>query len=646
MDINDYNSKLTAHRNQYRDAAKNLRESHEKELKNIEERNEVQRAKQQETYLKSKNELENKVEALGESYSDKTRTEIDRRQNEYRSRVMAQREDFEREIGETKSNFRRRLEELSSDYQNNLKAREQNHDQYATSAEKRYKKSLDGVRERQQKETDRASQIAADAQRQYREQAVTERRELLNQHEGDRQDLVKKVVATENQAKEQRRSEVDTMRRIKDQEIAGRQAHHETLIETQRHQNKMQHERLRDAFSETNQRLDRSARAEIARLNEETKNVTQKQAENFSSDRMGLERKIASLEDHHSYSNEANTEDRIRKANEARVKNIFAKMEEQQEFNTLKEKELEAGFKNELDLQAERSRKTIGEKDQEINRLNLNVIGDMKQKHMENVEVYQKGQRETQARAENDVLRARNSSKREADKLHLRYGQQITSLQENNSQLIANMRTEQAKEQTEFFKDVERRTRNERLEMQDQFHNKFSTKVDQLQHKITKLEQDRTDLIDKYELRISQMKKQEAENTRQQQIINEDRRAEDQRSFQRTFVTQQREFDDQLKSIKRDVEQQIAKIKHFNDVQLSTITRDYESRLVRERQEQEKEMKIKLAEAESNYLRLESLHKSQMNSMREQYEGKMDKMRQSVLTAETKQEQRSGYLDS
>src|SRR5690606_17836056 len=106
-----------------------------------------------------------------------------------------------------------------------------------------------------------------------------------------------------------------------------------------------------------------------------------------------------------------------KKANETRVKNIFAKMDEQQKLNTIKEKDLEEGFKSELDSQAMRSRKTINEKDQEINRLNVNVIGEMRQNHMEDSELYQKTQRETQARAENDVLMARKGSKREADKL-------------------------------------------------------------------------------------------------------------------------------------------------------------------------------------------------------------------------------------
>lgn len=646
MDINDYNSKLTAHRQQFRDATKNLRENHEKEVSRIEETNETQRAKQQETYLKNKAELEKKVQTLGDNYNDRTREEISRRQNDYRERLMGQREDFEREMNETKSDFRRRLSDLSTDYQRNIKSRENLYDEYSTAADKRYKKSLDNVLTRHQNEVDNHSKITSKSQQESRDRALAERRDLMKSHEGERQNLVQQLVMQENEAKERQTSEVENMRRVKDQEIAGRDAHHKSLMETQRFQNEMQDRNMRTAFSEMNDRLDRNARAEIARVNEQGKNVTQKQAENFADDRLGLERKIASLEDDTSYLSRTNTEDRIKKANETRVKNIFAKMDEQQKLNTIKEKDLEEGFKSELDSQAMRSRKTINEKDQEINRLNVNVIGEMRQNHMEDSELYQKTQRETQARAENDVLMARKGSKREADKLHLRYGQQITALQENNSQVIESMRNEQAREQTEFLKGVQRQVRDERLDMQDNFNNKFEVKVDQLESKIAKLENERKLLVEKYEQRIGQMKDQEMQNAEQQRVITEDRRAEDQRNFQRTFVNQQREFDQQLKLIKRDVEQQIAKIKRYNDTQLTTMTRDYETRLVRERQEHDKEMKMRLSESEANFMRLESLHNSQVNAMREQYEDKMNKLREAVNNAEGKQEIRSGYMDA
>src|SRR5690606_11498854 len=186
-----------------------------------------------------------------------------------------------------------------------------------------------------------------------------------------------------------------------------------------------------------------------------------------------------------------------------------------------------------------RARQDVGKKDQEINRLHREVIGGMKQQHMENVETYQKSNRDITAQAEEDVLAARQDKKRYSDKLHLEYGRQINSLQEDNSQTIAAMRDEQAKEQTQFLKEVQRRSRDERLEMQDQYENKFAVKVDQLNQKIEKLERDRATIIEKYETQIGQMKKQELANDEHQRILEEDRRTEDRRAFQRAIRSEE-----------------------------------------------------------------------------------------------------------
>lgn len=641
MDINDYNSRLSSARNNYREAANTLKEGYERDVKRLEESHENQQTKQRDNYLSNKSELENRVEELGDNYNAKTREEIDRRQQEYRDRVAAQKGDFDEQMSQTKKQFRERLEDLSRDYQTNSKEREKTYDQYAQSANKRYKDSLNNTMTRYQGEADRANNIARESQKEFRAGMVDERRNLMMAHQDDRQKLVQDSVVSSNAAKTRHQEETQTLRNVQENELNTRQAHHDQIHRNQQSQHELQNNRMRGAFEDMTARMDRDTKAEIDRLNTGNSRNMKDQEERFAKDRGGIERKLASLEETSSYYNTSNTEDRIRKANEARVKNIFAKMDEQQVQSAQKEQRLSNGFQAELDGQAIRTRQEVGTKDQEINRLHREVIGGMKQKHMEDAEIFQAAQRDTETKAQEDVLAARQSKKNQTDKLHLEYGRQINALQEDNSQIISAMRQEQAKEQTAFLKDVQRRTRDDRLDMQDTYENKFSVKVDQLNQKIEKLEQERGLIIDKYETQLHLMKKQEMATTEQQRIIDEDRRTEDRRAFQRAFATQQREFDDQLKRIKRDVESQMAKIKHFNDVQVSTITRDYENKLVRERQDQDKLMKVKLGEAESEYMRFKHFHETQMAAIRDQYELKMEKLRQSNTDANAKREERA-----
>lgn len=640
MDINDYNTQLASTRKRYRDAATSLKENQENELKHIEEKNEVQRTKQRDNFLASKTELEDKVDQLGDNYNSKTRETIEQKQNEYRDRVMQQKGDYENQMAETKKEFRQRLEDLSRSYSTNTKEGERARDQFIASSEDRYKNALDSTINRYGSEANRASDNARSSQIELKDQMGQERRKLMAEHQDERQELLRNSSASSNASKGKHQEELAILRKVQDSELNSRQTHHEQTLNNQRNQQQLQNQRQRESFEDLTDKLGSSTKREIDRLRDNNSKTQLDLRDRFAKDRGAIERKLASVEESSSYLNGANADERLKKASDSRVQNIVSKMNEQAMQAKQKEDRIAADFQQELESQTIRARQEIKSKDQEINKLNGQVIGGIKERHMSDVEAFQQAQRETTSNAEESVLNARKAGKREASNLHLEYGRQINALQEDNSQVVSGLRQEQAKEQTAFYKNVQRQTRNEKIEMQDDFNHKFATKVDQLTQQISKLEQSQSDTIDHYETKIQGMKKQQIQSSVAQKLIEEDRRSEDKRTYQRSFTIQQREFDEKLKHIKRDVELQMAKIKQSNDVQVSTITRDYEQKLMRERQEHDKDFKLKLGSLEGEFMRFKSFHESQMKSIHGQYEVKMEKLRQANADANTKRAER------
>ncbi len=644
MEINDYNSKLASTRTRYRDAADSLKENYDNRLKEIENTHEMIRTKQRDNYISDKTDLESQVQELGDNYNAKTRETIDQKQNEYRDRVMAQKADYETEMNATKSDLRQRLDELSSSYRLSAEERDSNYAHTGEQNKKRYDEALNSSITKYSNEAKRAGDMAQEAQQNYKEQMGKERRELVNQHRDDRQSLIKQSSSLKNSAKSAHQEELETLRKVQGAELNSRQSHNDQRLHNQRYQSNLQANRMRESFEEMAKKMEDSTKRELSRMNQENVDKQVDLQDRFSKNRGDLERKLASVEESSSYLNKSNTEDRIRKSSDARVKNVRSQMDEHSKRATIKEERLAEGFQQELDSQALDARTAIGKKEQEINRLNGEVIGGLKTKHMEAAETLKQQQRNTEASAEESVLKTKRSSKNQINTLHKEYGRQINALQEDKSQSIANLRVEQSKEQTEYLKNVQRNVRDEKLEMQDDFQNKFSTKVDQLNQKISKLELEQQQTIEKYEARLSQLHTENSRNTVANSIAEEDRRSEDQRAFQRAFSDQQRTFDDRLKQIKRDVDSQLAKMKHTNEVQVGTITRDYENKLMRERQESDKELKTKLATAESEYKRFQSFHETQMNAIKDQYELKMEKLRQANVDANLKMDQRSTDL--
>tara|TARA_R110000868_G_scaffold80095_2_gene227761 strand:- start:18878 stop:20824 length:1947 start_codon:yes stop_codon:yes gene_type:complete len=640
MDINDYNTKLASTRKRYRDAATSLKENYEKDLSKVESTNESQRTKQRENYLEDKVALENKVEQLGDNYNTKTREAIEQKQNEYKNRLMNQKGDYDEQMADTKKQFRQRLEDLSRSYNTNATERERTHDQYAKSSKNRYKESLNDTIQDYRSQADRVSEAAQKSQVEFKDKMNSERRDLLAEHAEERQGLIRKSAESSNASKSQHQQELEILRKVQDSELNTRQAHHDSLLGSQRYQHDLQNDRLRESFENLTDKMENSTTAEMSRLNQENKKSKLDLQDRFSKDRGALERKLSEVEKSSSYLNAANAEERVQAASDTRVKNVIAKMNEQATQNVMKEERLNDGFQQELDSQAIRSRQEIEDRDKEIFKLNGEVIGGIKQKHMEDVETYQQAKRDAVSQAEEKTLNAQKAGKRQASTLHLEYGRQINALQKDNAQVVADLRQEQAAEQTAYLKNVQRNVRNEKLDLKDDFNNKFNIKVDQLSQQIAKLEQEQKQTVEKYENKIQEMKKQELQNSVSQQLVAEDRRTEDQRAFQRAFKNQQTQFDDQLKRIKRDVETQMAKIKHTNDVQVATITRDYDHQIMRERQESQKEMKMKLAATEAEFMRFKDFHESQVAQINDQYELKMEKLRQANADANVKREER------
>ncbi len=644
MDINDYNTKLASTRSRYRDAADSLKENYDERLKNIQDTHDMKTTKQRDNYIENKTELEKQVQDMGDNYNAKTRETIDQKQNEYRDRVMAQKADYEAEMNATKNEFKQRLDDLSSSYRLSAEERDSNNAHTNEQNRKRYDDALNASVSKYSNEAKRAGDMAQDAQANFKQQMGDERRALMAEHRDERQGLIKQSSSMKNNAKSAHQEELETLRKVQNAELNSRQSHNDQRLHNQRYQSNLQAGRMRESFEEMAKKMEDSTGRELNRLNEENLEKQTTLSDRFAKNRGDLERKLASVEESSSYLNKSNTEDRIKKSSDARVKNVIAQMDEQAKRGTIKEERLAEGFQQDLDSQALDARKAIDSKEREINRLNGEVIGSLKTKHMQDAEMLKQQQRNTEASAEESVLKVKRSNKNQVTTLHKEYGRQLNALQEDKSQSIADLRLEQAKEQTAYLQNVQRDVRNEKLEMQDDFQNKFSTKVDQLNQKIAKLEIEQKSTIDKYEARLGQMQKQQVQKEVANSVAEEDRRSEDQRAFQRAFSNQQRTFDDTLKQIKRDVDTQLAKMKHYNEVQVGTITRDYDNQIMRERQESDKELKTKMATAEAEYKRFQSFHETQMNAIKDQYELKMEKLRQANVDANLKTEQRSTDL--
>jgi len=149
MEVNDYAKDLSKARENYSEAAKEQRESYQKDLKGLEETHELKENKQVTAFEKDRAQIERNTIKTKDSFDDKTVEAIDRRTKDFNRRLLDDREGFNKERVETKRDFNNRLNEISDSYKGIQQEREIANEDKQGYDKKHYAKSINGLVETQ-----------------------------------------------------------------------------------------------------------------------------------------------------------------------------------------------------------------------------------------------------------------------------------------------------------------------------------------------------------------------------------------------------------------------------------------------------------------------------------------------------------------
>lgn len=636
IDATSFNRKLSQVRSQYRNAADELKNSYDKNTKDLEKLHAKRSENQLEAFKNQKGKIEQDHEKNKDYFVKKSKADIGEIKKNFQERLGEERSSFHDTLVKSKTDFGNRIDDLSRSFRTAAEDREKVHKALSDSSKNKYKSNLDkAVKDFDSKvksiET-RADGNIESAKNKWDQ----EKRDLNISHRKENQKVVQDSNLSKYETRNKLQKEMELLREGHDSSTRSLQNNHESSMRNLRNNHERNREIMGKEFQNASQRLEERNREEIDRLSKENKLEMRKRSKEFNQDRLSLERKTHQLINAGSPERAKNRIQRIEESFENRFKNVRNKMDQQNFAHALEKEKMLNSFNNEHERQQINLDKELENRESKIRELETRVIGKLKDDHQKTVENYQKKIKKSDLKAEEGALLNKKISEQALKKERASFSKNIQALENNNQKIVSELRKDLAKEQGNFIESARRKHHHERQELVSEMNNKFNYKVTALEEKINNLEDNRIKLINQYEEKLKNLQSDANNKAKDSKIANEERRLEDQKAFRHAFDSQRMDFQASLKKIRANFDKQLQKTKFSNERKMTETVSRYEKMLRDERMIMEREMKRKISHADNEYLRLKKQQQTDLAAMKAQYELKMEKLRQANASIQQK----------
>jgi len=285
MDIKD----SVVAKDRYREAQQELKGNYDRDLKNIKENFDNKISKQSKNYDEHKTKLEEEGQANNVLYTEKTRSAINRGQEEFKTKLKENTLRFENEKNATKNDFSEKLSDLSGAYKKSFDENNRYHDQVKkslgekyTSASKRSqdefnsringmaeKVSTENLKSRENERQDRISLINKNSEEldSLRTNATDSKFKEVSRLKQDNENL-RTTLGRDNQMLKDRQEErVADLMKIKNKENEDGMKNFENLQQNIRQKNVNEQEKLNASHNKEAKSLEKKFNEDVRNIN-------------------------------------------------------------------------------------------------------------------------------------------------------------------------------------------------------------------------------------------------------------------------------------------------------------------------------------------------------------------------------------------
>ncbi|WP_127714390.1 hypothetical protein [Halobacteriovorax sp. HLS] len=629
MDINDYNTRLSQARMNYRDSADELKEHYNSEIEDLSNLHSSVQKKQRENFAESKNEIERNVAATVDKQNSEVKESMQKRTEQFRNETASQQEAFEADRRDLQRKFDDRLNYLRDSYGKDLASRERTQSDLLDSAENRYQNRTDRNSDYFQKSVDNLDYSTRTAMKEQKDAHDIEKRAQESRHSNEMQDTVRSGNSARNKMVEKQQNDLQSLRNAQMDELRNLKDHHASSREIIYDQKNKETAKLAGNFRELTD--------DIAARNNANNTRQAKQSREQIKE---LERQYAQT----NYQNKREMEEKLKGGNvldkdelksaelqakfDTRMKNVNSNIDDLRYKNQLDKERMSSSFQDSVRERNLSFAQQIDAKDKDMREFKTNTLKDTRESNDKIVSDYKFKLNQALLESEQNSIKDRKSTNQRLSSQRVEFGRVVNQMSDMNREAVSKLQEEHADEKTKFIENSRRQEHDKIEDLKDNYNNIITKKESSLNQRLESKEKELESTITRYEDKLALVTGKTQKELESVKKIEADRRVEDFREFKRQMRLMSDGFTKEKISMKDEFDRKLSNAKHNSDVTLSKTVQRYETQLERERTDTRRHFKTKIKELESNYQRLADQSELEKELIRNQFERRIEEMKQ------------------
>lgn len=630
MDVKDYTQKLDSARNRYRDAQTELKESYDKTIEDTKNNFDQKVKKQQQSYEGQRLKLQEQNAIEADRYSDITKKTISDNQEKFINDVKNIKANSAEERMRDRQVASEKLSNLSSSYDRSTKENQRLHDQAKKSMEERYNKNLkkmDGDFNQQVASLDSRSNAQNDK---IRLDARKDREKLESGHQKELINLRSSEAEDRNRVLNRLKEDNEVQRAGFDSDLKNIQTQQNSRIKEMAQAKIDESERSQEQFSDLQENIKKKNAAEQAKMQKEHGLESKALEKKFNDDI----RNIQSLSDQKVkgvdlMANAKKDKERVVEGFENRLLKMKDEMEQLNNQNVLKETKIDEGYREELKNQARAHIEQNEKKELESNKAYNQNLARIKERTDSSLEQLKKENQTITESKDGQIHNLENSTKRSLDSQRVEFGKVVNSLNEKSMQTLSDIKDDFAKDKKDYIEKSKKEFNAELVALKEDYQRQMQLKDQVNDKKMENLEKQMLKIIDGYENKMAQVERKASVEIESLKMNDQERKIRENQARNEEMAMIQKEHENEIKSLRDKFERMIYRDRSDNEKIINKIVQRYEDQLGRERLESQKNLNLKLAESQANMERLYKASELEKSTMRQQYQDRMEQLKNS-----------------
>ena len=630
MDPIDFNHKLDSARQNYHKSIKQVRDDYAEKVEDLAENHKYQREKQAQVYKDGVNKLEEQTRETTDQYRDRVQRAIAQKNKDFSERFEKQREDHELSSRAERQKMAENLDQLKDSFARSKTEDKRLFDESTYRNKQMTNKSLEQMRERNQEAISEISQGAEEKFQELRQKEQADKSALVKkQHEKlgrleDKNTKARKLERLNHQ------DEVVGLQKAyaeKERDIQGQYSDRLENV-NEKHSDKVnkhaqEYQKLGQMMSDRN--VADQTRNNIEH-NQELRDIEDRAAKKIKEMRRNTGNQTAALENQLFTMRDAgHRQDADYQRKLQHMQNTTEQGLNDQRSQTNK---LTRDFQNALKKQSEdftaAKEKKAYEHHQDVVKLSGKYMAGKDgasssyRNKIRELENYFEGRLNSERKISNNTL----------DNQRQEFSKAIGNLTEGNERLTEEMKNAHAEEKRAVMEQMSQEMYKQTNNLRESLVKRYETKEKGLERKLIMEKGDSEKHINFLNDKIDLLKNKFSSELEMQSKLFQAQRDEEQRGIKNLIELKDEEHYRRLLGLKNEFDRELLSTKNNGAKEKEMIIQQYETRLQEMRFDHNRDVGKKVSELQERYDRMQRDYQTQLSSMRDQYELKLDKLRQ------------------